>query len=243
MRKVSTLVGITLSALAATASAKEATHAPAPAAAPAAEPAATAPAPAAEPAPAPATEAAPAPADTAATAAAPASAPHRRFEVGLAFLPMALGRFTFSPGGKPKTVDAAFAYGGALSVSYEVLPGLLVGLVPQITFNVKDKNDAQAAKQIDIFARIAYAYRPIESVTLYAELLPGYSDIVPPAGLDAKGFVLVVGGGTAINFTDRYFANIGVGYQKGFQNRKEGPLTLETRTTYIRATLGGGVRF
>jgi len=156
---------------------------------------------------------------------------------------MALGKFTSSPGGSPKTVDASFAYGAMLSASYEVLSGLLVGLAPQYTFNVRDKNASAAAKELDILVRLAYAYRPAEGLAVYVEVLPGYSIIFPPSGDSARGMVLAFGAGAVMDISDRVFANIGAGYQYGFQNRMEESTSLETRTKYVRVTVGGGMRF
>jgi hypothetical protein len=156
---------------------------------------------------------------------------------------MALGKFTASPSGKAKTVDARFAYGAALSVSYQVLEGLFVGLAPQYSFNVGDKSSLTPAKEFDMLARVAYVYRPADGIAVYAEALPGYSFIFPATGDAAKGFVVVVGAGSVIDITDRVFTNLGVGYQIGFQNRLEETTQLETRTKYVRVTLGAGMRF
>jgi hypothetical protein len=225
MRTTSTLLGLTLLALTGSARAEEAAAATAPASAEA------------SPLPPPAANVAAAPAVVAAQPV------HRKLEVSLAFLPMALGKFTSSPGGTPKTVDARFAYGAALSVSYEVLEGLFVGLAPQYSFNVGDKSSLSPAKELDILVRLAYVYRPAEGIAVYAEVLPGYSLIYPAKGDPAKGMVLVVGAGSVIDITDRVFANLGVGYQLGFQNRTEETTQLETRTKYVRVTLGAGMRF
>jgi hypothetical protein len=226
MRKPSTLFGLTLFALATPARAQESAPATAVAVPPADEAATTSPPPAVA-APAP-------PAENVAVASGSAPAqtapPHRKLEVGLSFLPMALGKFTSSPGGTPKTVDASFAYGAMLSVSYEVLSGLVVGLAPQYTFNVKDKLSPEAAKELDVLARVAYAYRPVETITVYAEVLPGYSVILPPEGSAARGPVLAFGAGFAMDMTDRIFVNVGGGYQIGFQNRTEESNQLETRS-------------
>jgi hypothetical protein len=243
MRKASTLVGLTLFALAPTASAQEAAPAAAaPAPHPGDAPAVLEP----PPAPAPAPVGAPSAANVAATPApAPAqpTAARRKLEIGLSFLPMAMGKFTYTPAGQPKTVDAGFAYGAALSVGYEVLPGLIVGLVPQYIYNVKDKTASESAKELDLFARVAYAYRPVDTIAVYAEVLPGWSKILPPAGIAPTGFVLAFGAGSTMEITSRSFVNLGLGYQIGFQNRPENGLSLETRTKYVRVTMGGGVRF
>ena len=241
MRTATTLVGLTLFALAGTARAQEAAPAATTAAPPAGEAAALAPPPAAA-TPAPPTESV-----AAATATPPAqpAASRRKLQLGLSFLPMALGRFTATPGGlPPQTADAAFAYGAAVSGAYEILPGLLLGLAPQLTFNVKAKTDSQAAKQLDVLARVAYAYQPVDTISVYAEVLPGYSLIIPPTSATVpRGFVLAFGAGAAMDLTDRFFANVGVGYQMGFQNRVEKAGSFETRTKYVRVALGGGVKF
>jgi hypothetical protein len=198
MRKASTLVGLTLVALAATARAQN----PAPPAA------------------------------------------QRRIEVGLSVLPMGLGKFTASPGGMTFTADAAFSYGFALQAGYVLLPGLTLGLAPQAFFNVKPKEQGSAgAQEYDLMARVAYALRVVDTIALFAEALPGYSIILPPDGDASKGFVLGFGVGAAMDLSDRVFANLGVGYQVGFQKLPARDMSAEAKTRYLRLALGGGVRF
>ena len=241
MRTTSTLVGLVLFALTATARAEEAAPAAAAAAPPAGEAAA---APASTPPPA-ATQSAPL-ADNAADALTPVAeqpaVSRRRWQVGLSFLPMAAGRFT-STVSTTETNDAAFAYGVSLAAGYEILRGLSVGLAPQLILNVKDKTSSSTAKQFDLMARVAYAYPVVETISIYAEVLPGYSLIIPPTGGFPRGMVVAFGGGCAINLTDRVFVNLGVDYQMGFQTRYDSGVGFETRTTYLRASLGGGVKF
>jgi hypothetical protein len=237
MRKASTLVGLILVALGApgaSATAQEAV------------PAIAAPA--------------PAPVDSAVAAApgarVPAPAPRqRRIELGLSFLPMAAGRFTSqvasATGPMRATGDASFAYGFALSGSYRIIRGLSVGLAPQAIFNVKDKVNPDrsmtaapaAGKEYDLMARVAYAFQVEETIALYVEVLPGYSILQEAVGDTAKGFVLGFGGGVAMNVTDLVFANLGVGYQLGFQKLPAADMNAEVRTKYARVALGGGVRF
>jgi hypothetical protein len=173
------------------------------------------------------------------------TASRRKLELGLGFVPMAVGKFTSTPGGTPKTVDAAFAYGAVLSASYEVLHGLFVGLAPQLTFNVRDKTaaDSDKARELDVLVRVAYAYRLVDTISVYAEVLPGYSLILPPNGSAPRGIVLAFGAGASMDLTDRCFANFGMGYQIGYQNRDESGVSLETRTKYVRVVMGGGVKF
>ncbi len=213
MRTTSTLLGLTLLALTGTARAEDAAPT--------------------------------APADSdlaAATAAAPSTGGQRRLQLGLAFLPMAKGKFT-STVSTTTTVPAAFAYGVGFTGAYEIWRGLSVGLAPQLIFNVKDKTSSDVAKELDVFARLAYAYPVVETISLYLEVLPGYSLILPPAGGTPRGFVFAFGGGCVMNLTEQVFANVGLDYQTGYQTREEDGATFEVRTKYYRLALGGGVRF
>jgi hypothetical protein len=237
MRTTITLVALASLALAATARAEET----APAANPAAPPAAD-------------VAAAPTPAPAPAPASAPASkgfAPlGRRLHLGLAFLPMALGKYsTSSLSGAVKTADATFAYGGLLSLSFDVFRGILVGVVAQQTYNVREKTSSipgaqpVTASQRDYMLRVAYLYRPGDNIGVYAEVLPGRSTI--SFGEGATGWVLAFGAGVAMDLTDMFFANIGMGYQIGFQSetQRESGALFQRRTTYVRVAIGGGVKF
>jgi hypothetical protein len=247
MRTATTLVGLTLFALAGTARAQEAAPAAATTTPPAGDAAAAAPL---EPpaAPAPALVAAPATAPPAAVAAA-SPAPvasesgQRKLQLGVSFLSMALGKYTYVKTTEPESEEAYFAYGLGLAGVYEVLPGLLVGLAPQLTLNVRPKSAADAAKELDVMARVAYAYRLPDGISVYAEVLPGYSMILLKRGASPKGLVLAFGAGCAMDLTNRIFASIGAGYQIGFHNQSLGEVTVENRTRYLRVALGGGVRF
>jgi hypothetical protein len=226
IRTTSLLLALSVVALAATARAQGPIPAPAGAAAPPAAP------------PPESLAAAPAP------AVAPAATPEparRKLQVGLAFLPMARGKLDASSAGMSTTVDGAFAYGVGLSVGYEILPGLSVGLAPQVTFNGKPKdNPAPGGKQWDAMARIAYAYTIPDIITLYAEVLPGYSIYYPPMTSGSKGFIVAAGVGGAIDITEQVFVNLGVGYQMGFQSQSA---LADYQTNYVRVALGGGMKF
>jgi hypothetical protein len=250
MRKVSTLVGLTLFALAVPARAQEAAPAAEKAAAPAGDAAST---PAIEPPPASATPAQPAGDATAAPAAvdskaAPPAAKQRKLQLGLSFLPMGRGSYTYSDTfDSTVTSDAFFAYGFALSAGYEVIPHLVVGLAPQVIFNVQPKPSdfyVAAMKEIDLLARVAYVLPVAEGISAYAELLPGYSLIIPADdSAVSKGLVLAFGAGVAMDMGDRYFLNLGGGYQMGFQSQTAGIHQMQMRTKYLRVALGGGMRF
>jgi hypothetical protein len=245
MRTTITLVALASLALAATARAEET----APAAANTATPAAnTAAPPAADvttaPAPAPAPESAPA-----SKGFAPLG---RRLHLGLAFLPMGLGKYSESSsslGSTVKEADASFAYGGLLSLSFDVFRGIFVGVVAQQTYNVREKTSSipgtqpTTASQRDYLLRLAYMYRPGENIGVYAEVLPGRSTI--SVGEGATGWVLAFGAGVAMDLTDMIFANIGMGYQIGYQSETqvESGELFQRRTTYVRVAIGGGVKF
>lgn len=225
MRKASTLIGLTLVALTAPARAHEAV------------PAATA-------SPIPQTgEIAGNPAPTETT-------PRRRpIAIGLSLLPMAVGKFTTPVGAMETTGDASFAYGVGLSASILLIRGLSVGVAPQVIYNVQDKvNPSQlaapaAATEYDLMARVAYAFPIVDTIALYLEVLPGYSLITQPAANTSKGLVLAFGGGVTMDLTDRIFANLGVGYQVGFQKVLQGDMDADNRAKYVRVALGGGVKF
>src|SRR3569832_587712 len=180
-------------------------------------------------------------------ASAPASdvsAPHGKWTVGLSALPMALGRFISTPGGMRSDQQAAFAYGGSLNINYDVLPGLSVGLAPQYIYNVKVKEESgDAAKEFDGLLRIAYTHTVTEGIGFFVEALPGYSIILPPAGSKPAGLVVAFGAGLNIDMSEHAFANFGAGYQLGFQNVSTDAGTSATRTKNKRETNGNSVRF
>ena len=243
MRKLSTLVGLTLFALAASARAQDAAPA-ADTAAPPAGDAAVTPAPAAA-----AAKAAPTAGDAAdAQVDAQPAVSRRKIQLGLSFLPMAVGKYPAGPGAESPFVDAAFAYGVGLSAGYEVLHrgphSLVVGIAPQATFNVKARDEGgEAGRQYDLMVRVAYAYTIIDTISVYAEVLPGYSIITIPPGDSAKGLVLAFGVGALMDLTDRIFANLGVGYEMGYQKSAAVGIDVDANTKYVRVALGGGVRF
>ncbi len=127
-----------------------------------------------------------------------------------------------------------------------MLPNFVVGLSPQMLFNVKEKDPAiktegdTGVSEIDALVRLAYEYPVVETIRVYAEALPGYSLIRNNAG--SKGFIMAVGLGTAMDIADRYFLNVGAGYQIGYQKWTEGSNTYDTSTRFIRVVLGGGIR-
>jgi opacity protein-like surface antigen len=237
MRKLSLFVGLTLFAMAGSARAQD----EAPAAAPAGEPAA-----------APADGAAAAPAPEAAPPPAAAAAPESKMQVGVAFLPMLLGKVSTGSGGDNTTYDLKLAYGVGLSFGYNVIAGLSVGVAPQLLFHVTGDQFSPAAKEWDLMARIAYAYRVIPQLAIYAEILPGYSIISLPSDKtymgekppSPKGFMFAGGVGAAYDVTDLVFVNLGIGYQMALQKMSVNTVgDVDVKTRFLRIAVGGGVKF
>jgi opacity protein-like surface antigen len=166
---------------------------------------------------------------------------------------MLLGKVATGPSGSNTSSNLDFAYGVGLSLGYRVLAGLSVGIAPQVVIHLTSKDSAgysviDAEKEYDLMARIAYAYTVAPKLDVYAEVLPGYSLVTynkivlgsqPPR---ARGMVLGGGLGAAFAITERLFANVGVGYQQGFQT-SHGISDREVETKFIRIALGGGVKF
>jgi hypothetical protein len=238
MRKASTLIGLMVVAFGAVVRAEG----PVPAVvAPA--PTVVAPAPAVPPPPA-----------TAVVAPAPAAVwtpPEKRrpIDLSLAFLPMGIGKLTAPFGSNEVTGGASFAYGVSLAVGYKVIAGLSLGLAPQAIFHVQYKvypsqlMNPGAAAEYDLMARVAYTLPIVETIGLYAEVLPGYSIISLPGASPAKGLVVAAGAGLVMDMTDRVFANVAVGYQVGFQTVSQMGMSVDNNSRYLRVALGGGVRF
>ena len=180
-----------------------------------------------------------------ATPLAPTAAPSpARLELGITLLPMGLGRFRGTPGGMVFTADAAFSYGLGVSAAYVVLPGLSLGIAPQALFNVKPKaQNGAGAQEFDLMARAAYSRPVVDTIDLYVEVLPGYSLIRPPDGDTARGLVVDLGGGAIIHLSERWFTNLGLGYQVGFQKLPAKDRSADVNTRYLRIALGAGTRF
>jgi hypothetical protein len=233
MHKASTLIGLTLVALGAGARAEE-------------SPPATPP-PTAIVVPVPAVPST-APTVVEPFRAEPPPTPPSRFRIGLSFLPMGLGKFTTPINKEPTQGDASAAYGVGLSASVRVIAGLSLGIAPQIISNVNYKvypgqlGSPPAVRETDLMARVAYTFPIVETIGLYAAVLPGYS-IIGLSGGSAKGLVVAFEGGVDMGLTERIFANLGAGYQLGFQSLTDVDGKFDARTRYVRVNLGGGVRF
>jgi hypothetical protein len=174
------------------------------------------------------------------SAAAPPAA-LKRFQVGAQFLPMPLGELSAEQAGISTEAESRFAFGAGLSLGYDVWSGLIVGVAPQVITGTKPRDESQTAgNEFDLLARVAYRYWVPGVAAIYAEVLPGYSLYSPVRSSTSKGFVLAGGVGCEIDFSDHLYANVGLGYQKGWQTQTA---TANYRTSYVRVALGIGARF
>jgi hypothetical protein len=85
-----------------------------------------------------------------------------------------------------------------------------------------------------------------DKISVYAEVLPGYSIVAMPSSVsssNAKGLVLAGGLGATFDITDQAFVGLGVGYQMGFQKMSVAGTDVDFKTKYLRIALGGGVKF
>jgi hypothetical protein len=176
------------------------------------------------------------------------------FQLGVALLPVLLGRLTtVQSGGGEISSHLDSTYGLGLSFSYRVLAGLSVGIAPQVVFHLSSKDDAgypviDSEKEFDLMARIAYAHSVMPNLDVYVEVLPGYSFVsynkivVGSPAPPARGVVVAGGLGAAFAVTDRFFVNAGVGYQIGSQ-KSHGISTRAVSTKFLRLAIGGGVTF
>jgi len=172
----------------------------------------------------------------------------RRIDLNLAFLPMSLGKYTVPVGPKDVTSSAAFAYGVSFAASVRVIAGLSVGVAPQVILDVKNKVNPNGVtfgtgREYDLLARIAYTQPLVETIAVYGEVLPGFSVITQPGSPAPKGPTVALGAGVIMGMGDRYFLNMGGGYQIGMETVKLAGANRDDHTHYVRVVLGGGVRF
>jgi hypothetical protein len=188
-------------------------------------------------------------------------------QVGVAFLSTFLGRATIGAATVPLPDDVTpaldTAYGTSLSLGYNVIAGLSLGVAPQFFWNLNTSNPTywagyyKSRKEFDLMARIAYAYKVIPKLSVYAELLPGYSILNyryqyqnPVRGGSgefwssrAKGFVIGFGAGATYDLNGMFFANLGIGYQLGSQTVDPPALGDNASTQFLRLAFGGGLKF
>jgi hypothetical protein len=110
--------------------------------------------------------------------------PIGRMRLSLSFVLAPVGSLeTTAPFFGGVSFDTAVAYGFRPAFDYSINEYFFVGFSPQLLLNVKgDGSDGDAAKALDLLARVG-AHAPVaENIHLYGFLSPGYSIIYPPSG-------------------------------------------------------------
>jgi TolB-like protein len=186
-------------------------------------------------------------------AAEATSAPEHKLQLGLSFLPMALGRAPISSSDikfDAHTASVPLAYGLGLSLDYRLTSKLTIGLAPQVVFRFTP-NDYYMPNttEYDLMMRIAYTFIVFPKLALYVEALPGY------AILDfswsyygfktASGLVMAGGLGAMTDLSDRLFVSFGIGYQAIFQSSSVSSSYGDEfwfKTRFLRIALGVGMK-
>ncbi len=182
----------------------------------------------------------------------PSTVNNARIRIGMVFLAMLLGKTQGTDDVLFLAPNAATAYGLGATFVYDVIGGVSVGVAPQAVFNVKATNEpGSGAIEYDLLARVAYTRPMTRELAIYAEVLPGYSIISLPSHLanvqgrhasDPTGFLVVFGGGATMDIGDRYFVNLGIGFQLGLQKGSLAGTDFDYRTKFVRVAVGGDLR-
>jgi hypothetical protein len=141
---------------------------------------------------------------------------------------------------------AAFAIGGTLD--FDVTPFISIGAAPRLIFNVTNDgadDDADAAKQIDLRARVKVHGPVAPKVQAYGFFAPGYSVILSPVEEDddPTGLVVAFGGGLTYDVSSKAYLSAELGYQLGFQSIEVQGTTVDVTTDYLHFGFGAGTRF
>jgi hypothetical protein len=154
---------------------------------------------------------------------------------------MPLGELSAEQAGISTEAESRFAFGAGLSLGYDVWSGLIVGVAPQVITGTKPRDESQTAgNEFDLLARRGL---PLLGSRRRRDLRRGLARLfalLPGPLQHQQGFVLAGGVGCEIDFSDHLYANVGLGYQKGWQTQTA---TANYRTSYVRVALGIGARF
>ena len=142
-------------------------------------------------------------------------------------------------GGNTTTVSTDTAYGIGIVAENELNPMVTVGLAPRYIFNVIDKNsNGDAAKELDLRARVTAGAMLIPKLRVYGFAEPGYSIIFLPdtvrinnETVHPNGFVIGAGGGARFALSSSLSAVFELGYQWGFQSWSWTGTVLGTQVT------------
>jgi hypothetical protein len=192
---------------------------------------------------------------TSAFAQEPAAAPFKALSVSAQVDLMPVGSIDVKFGELEESVDTDFAYGLGVNVLYRVSPMLSFGLAPRYILNVKgsdseDDVDDEAAKELDLRARVQVELPVAPQLSVFGHVSPGYSIVfVPDSGdEDFKGLVVAFGAGATYDLAPNLYLTGDVSYQLGFHEvdievAEGNTVTAEAHVNYLSIGLGAGSRF
>ncbi len=188
-------------------------------------------------------------------AAQEAVAPEKKLSLGLGLQLMPVGTIKVKLMGLSDSQDTAVAFAVAPSLDYRVSPSFLIGAAPRFIFNVKPTDATESATELDLLARFTGLLPVSPTLTVFGQLAPGYSIIMPSDSgsqqgadfPDPKGLVFDFGAGVHITVAPTVFLVGGVGYQIGLQSSTfsspgTGDVDVDLKTSYLHIEFGLGVR-
>ena len=167
--------------------------------------------------------------------------------LGVVLSPMPAGTLKGSALGVTAESDTKFAFGVMPTFDFSLNQFLFVGLAPQFIFNVKaDESDSDAAKELDLRARIGGIAKVADTIRVFGYAAPGYSIIMLPDEADGidnpAGFVLGFAAGAAFDLAPSTYLSAEIGYQVGYQSTKFLNNDVDFKTNYLHLGVGLGFR-
>jgi opacity protein-like surface antigen len=145
--------------------------------------------------------------------------------------------------------DTKIAYGVSAGFDYALNKYLSVGVAPRLMLNVITDNaddGAEAAKEVDLRARLVGHLPVAPGLEAFASLTPGYS-ILMGDGPDASGFALGGAVGVSYDVSPKMFLAGEVGYQRAFTSQDLGiggqKITADLDVSLLHIGVGAGTRF
>jgi hypothetical protein len=137
------------------------------------------------------------------------------------------------------------AYGISGNIGYDVASNVSIGFVPRLVFGVKaDSATGDAAKEVDVHARVTLHGEVAPLLQIYGFAAPGYAWVIPTKGdTNFGGFAMDVGAGATYDVSSALFVSAEVGYQLAFVSADVESTHAEVDMGYFRLGLGAGTRF
>ena len=109
-----------------------------------------------------------------------------------------------------------------------------------------DDGDGDAAKELDLRARIGGIAKVADTIRVFGYAAPGYSIIMLPDEADGidnpAGFVLGFAAGAAFDLAPSTYLSAEIGYQVGYQSTKFLNNDVDFKTNYLHLGVGLGFR-